>query len=153
MHVVLVHRGVPSIWLPACHLISVAAGVGIVLFCITGRSNRTLVLMRNSSSSNSAHFGPSFAVSHSPFSSPPSWETPAATSFEGSHLVAASASACFQLACLFLSGLGSLLLSAIALSSIESPECLNLVWAFLAAPTSPESPSRALLWFSPRLGR
>ena len=124
--------------------------------CITGRSSRTLVLMRNSVSSNGAYSGPSFAVSHSPFSSPPNGERRAPTFFKGSHRVAASAKGCFQLACLFLSwrlptwalsvlGLGNLLVAA-------SPSRLSIasnvsIWSghSLLLQQVPEFPSPALL--------
>ena len=51
--------------------------------CITGRSRRTLALIRNSISSSETHSGPSFVVSHSAFSSPPSWWRRAANSARG----------------------------------------------------------------------
>ena len=99
-------------------------------------------------SSSGAHSGPSLVVSHSAFSSPPSWERRAAESARGSLRVAASASGCFQLACLFLnawfptlatfnSRLGESSSHGIPLSSIDRPFSLHLSCASLAASTSP----------------
>ena len=116
--------------------------------CITARSNRTLASMRNSMWSNGAHSGPSLVVSHSAFSSPPSWERRAAESARGSLRVAASARGCFQLACLFLNAwfptratfiyrLGESSLAALPLSLIDRPIRLSLSCESLAASTSP----------------
>ena len=69
---------------------------------MTERYNRIFALMRNSTSSSGMHSGPSFVVNHSAFSSLPDWERRAATLARGSHRLAASASGCFQLGCLFL---------------------------------------------------
>ena len=94
--------------------------------------------------SNGAHSGPSLVVSRSAFSSPPSWERRAAESIRGSLRVAASASGCFQLACLFLnawatsiSRLGESSSRGNPLSSIDRPSRLSLSCASLAASTSP----------------
>ena len=61
----------PGTWLLMFHLISVVVGAGKIPVESLEGSNGTLAWMRNSMSSNGAHFGPQFVASHSAFSFSP----------------------------------------------------------------------------------
>ena len=146
MHAVLARQIGPDTWLLLCHLISVVVDAGIAPVESLEGPKRTLALMRYSMSSSGPHSGPSFVVSHSAFSSLPNLMETRSTLHQGNNFIAASASGCFQLACLFLSALSPTRATSISrfggspslgipLSSIDSPTSLNLLCASLAAPT------------------